>query len=69
MQISAKELRHLASDVDEMHYEAMLTFQEETTELHRGETPEMWFPTEAFEAASVGHGTDPLMGFDPAVFA
>ena len=34
MQISAKELRHLASDVDDMHHEAMRTFKEETAELH-----------------------------------
>ncbi|MEQ1788219.1 MAG: ferritin-like domain-containing protein [Acidimicrobiales bacterium] len=37
--------------------------------LALGEGPEMWFPTEAFEAAAVGDGTDPLKGFDPAVFA
>ncbi|MFL6205679.1 MAG: ferritin-like domain-containing protein [Acidimicrobiales bacterium] len=34
MQISAKELRHLASDVDDMHHEAMQTFREEAAELH-----------------------------------
>ena len=34
MQISAKELRHLARDVDDMHHEAMRTFKEETAELH-----------------------------------
>ncbi len=34
MQISAKELRHLASDVDDMHHEAMRTFKEEASELH-----------------------------------
>ena len=34
MQISAKELRHLASDVDDMHHEAMRTFTEEAAELH-----------------------------------
>jgi len=34
VQISAKELRHLASDVDDMHHEAMRTFKEETAELH-----------------------------------
>lgn len=34
MQISAKELRHLASDVDDMHHEAMHTFAEEAAELH-----------------------------------
>jgi rubrerythrin len=37
--------------------------------LALGEGPEMWFPTEAFESAAVGDGTDPLAGFDPAVFA
>jgi hypothetical protein len=36
--------------------------------LALGEGPEMWFPTEAFESAAVGDGTDPLAGFDPAVF-
>ena len=34
MQISAKELRHLANDVDDMHHEAMRTFKEEAGELH-----------------------------------
>ncbi len=34
MQISAKELRHLANDVDDMHHEAMRTFKEEAAELH-----------------------------------
>ena len=34
MQISAKELRHLASDVDDQHHEAMRTFKEEAAELH-----------------------------------
>jgi hypothetical protein len=34
VQISAKELRHLASDVDDMHHEAMRTFKEEASELH-----------------------------------
>ena len=34
MQISSKELRHMASDVDDMHHEAMRTFAEETAELH-----------------------------------
>ena len=34
MQISAKELRHLASDVDDMHHEVMSTFKEEAAELH-----------------------------------
>ena len=29
----------------------------------------MWFPTGAFESAAVGDGTDPMAGFDPAVFA
>ena len=36
MQISAKELRHLANDVDDMHHEAMRTFKEEAAELHLG---------------------------------
>jgi hypothetical protein len=27
------------------------------------------FPTGAFESASLGDGTDPLKGLDPAVFA
>ncbi len=34
-----------------------------------GEGPDKWFPTEAFESAALGDGTDPLKGFDPAVFA
>ncbi len=34
MQISAKELRHMASEVDDMHHEAMRTFKEEAGELH-----------------------------------
>ena len=34
MQITAKELRHLASDVDDMHRDAMRTFAEEAAELH-----------------------------------
>jgi hypothetical protein len=34
VQISAKELGHLASDVDDMHHEAMRTFKEEASELH-----------------------------------
>ncbi len=34
MQISAKELRHLASDVDDMHHEAMRDFKEEASDLH-----------------------------------
>lgn len=34
MQISAKELRHLASDVDDMHHESMSSFEEEAAELH-----------------------------------
>ena len=34
MQLSAKELRHLASDVDDQHHEAMRTFKEEAAELH-----------------------------------
>jgi hypothetical protein len=37
--------------------------------LALGETPEMWFPTGAFESSALGDGTDPLAGFDPAVFA
>ena len=36
MQISAKELRHLANDVDDMHHEAMRTFKEEAAEMHLG---------------------------------
>ena len=27
------------------------------------------FPTDAFESAALGDGTDPLAGLDPAVFA
>jgi hypothetical protein len=34
VQISAKELRHMASDVDDMHHEAMRDFKEEVSELH-----------------------------------
>lgn len=34
MQISAKELRHLASDVDDMHRDTMSSFKEEAAELH-----------------------------------
>jgi hypothetical protein len=34
VQISAKELRHMASDVDDMHHEAMRSFEEEASELH-----------------------------------
>jgi hypothetical protein len=34
VQISAKELRHLANDVDDMHHEAMRNFKEEAAELH-----------------------------------
>ncbi len=34
MQISAKELRQMASDVDDMHHEAMRDFKEEAAELH-----------------------------------
>jgi len=34
VQISAKELRHMASDVDDMHHEAMRSITEETSELH-----------------------------------
>lgn len=36
MQITAKELRHLARDVDDLHHEAMRSFQEEAAELHLG---------------------------------
>jgi len=36
VQISAKELRHLANDVDDMHHEAMRTFKEEAADLHLG---------------------------------
>lgn len=34
MQISAKELRQMASDVDDMHHEAMRDFKEEAADLH-----------------------------------
>jgi len=34
VQISAKELRHLASDVDDQHHEAMQSFKEEAADLH-----------------------------------
>ena len=34
MQISAKELRQMAGDVDDMHHEAMRHFAEEASELH-----------------------------------
>jgi hypothetical protein len=34
VQISAKELRQMASDVDDMHHEAMRDFKEEAAELH-----------------------------------
>jgi hypothetical protein len=34
-----------------------------------GEGPDDWFPNGAFESAALGDGTDPLAGFDPAVFA
>lgn len=37
--------------------------------LALGEAPDMWFPTGAFESASLGDGSDPKAGFDPAVFA
>jgi rubrerythrin len=36
VQISAKELRQMASDVDDMHHEAMRGFAEEAAELHLG---------------------------------
>ena len=38
MEISAKELRHLANDVDDMHHEAMRDFKEEAAELHLSAT-------------------------------
>jgi hypothetical protein len=34
VQISAKQLRHLASDVDDMHHAAMRDFAEATSEVH-----------------------------------
>jgi hypothetical protein len=34
VQISAKKLRQMASDVDDMHHDAMHDFSEETAELH-----------------------------------
>ena len=34
VQTSAKELRQMASDVDDMHHEAMRDFKEEAAELH-----------------------------------
>lgn len=34
MEISHRELRAMAADVDDMHHEAMKTFKEETAELH-----------------------------------
>lgn len=34
MEISAKELSRMASDVDDLHREAMRTFRDETAELH-----------------------------------
>ena len=37
--------------------------------LALGEDPDSWFPTGAFESSALGDGTDPLAGFDPAVFA
>ncbi len=37
--------------------------------LALGQGPDQWFPTGAFESASLGDGTDPKAGFDPAVFA
>jgi hypothetical protein len=37
--------------------------------LALGEGPDAWFPSGAFESAALGDGTDPLAGFDPAVFA
>lgn len=37
MQISPKELRRMASDIDDMHRDSMRTFAEETGELHFGE--------------------------------
>ena len=38
MEITTRELRHLASDVDEQHREAMKTLGEELEEVHHGET-------------------------------
>ena len=35
MEITVKELRRLASDVDDMHHESMRTFKEEVADLHR----------------------------------
>ena len=37
--------------------------------LALGEDATKWFPTDAFESAALGDGTDPLKGFDPTVFA
>ena len=34
MQISAKQLRQMANDVDDMHHDAMRDFKEETADLH-----------------------------------
>ena len=34
MRITARELRHLASDVDDLHRESMSSFREEAAELH-----------------------------------
>jgi hypothetical protein len=34
VQISARELRHLASNVDDQHHEAMRDFKEQTADLH-----------------------------------
>jgi hypothetical protein len=36
VEISPKNLRAMAADVDDMHHEAMRTFREETAELHLG---------------------------------
>jgi rubrerythrin len=35
VEITARELRHLASDVDDMHREAMRDFREQAADLHR----------------------------------
>ena len=46
MQISAKELRQMASDVDDMHHDAMRDFKEEAAELHLDADPSV--PAAAF---------------------
>ena len=57
MQISAKELRHLASDVDDMHHEAMRTFKEEAAELHLDAVREPPHLPEAIRASRRSGGT------------